>query len=83
MAEFAISRVTLHSRLQSGRLTPGEALAIATETAECWQRRTPRGESTEISPAQAFSSKTPARRKSRYKALATKSLMMRVLTMQV
>jgi len=31
MAEFAISRVTLHSRLQSGRLTPGEALAIATE----------------------------------------------------
>ena len=32
MAEFAISRVTLHSRLQSGRLTPGEALAIATET---------------------------------------------------
>jgi serine/threonine protein kinase/tetratricopeptide (TPR) repeat protein len=30
MAEFAISRVTLHSRLQAGRLMPGEALAIAT-----------------------------------------------------
>jgi serine/threonine protein kinase/tetratricopeptide (TPR) repeat protein len=31
MAEFAISRVTLRSHLHSGRLTPGEALAIATD----------------------------------------------------
>ena len=32
MAEFAISRITLRSRLHSGRLTPWEALAIAVQT---------------------------------------------------
>ena len=38
MAEFAISRVTLRSRLQSGRLTPGEALAIATDVGRALER---------------------------------------------
>jgi len=38
MAEFAISRVTLRSRLQSRRLTPGEALAIATDVGRALER---------------------------------------------
>src|SRR5436309_3123389 len=38
MAEFAISRVTLRSRLHSGGLTPGEALAIAMDVGKALER---------------------------------------------
>lgn len=38
MAEFAISRITLRSRLHSGRLTPWEALAIAVQTGKALEQ---------------------------------------------